>query len=182
MVLRGAALVSLLAAVESEFGSAGLARIREALAPEIRALISAPIEMTASFPVTVSAAVHEAIRTELGDGGLAMNRHLGSLAARADFGGSHSAFISKGNFEALLMATERAWQRYNSHGRVEWPVIETGHAVATIRYVSEYTEAMWEAIAGRLMSVLELGGATNVSITILEWTHESVRYELRWSE
>jgi uncharacterized protein (TIGR02265 family) len=105
---------------------------------------------------------------------------LGALAARKDFGTIRRAFIRLADYETLIHATERAWARYNSHGRVEWPHIGDGEATANIQHVRGFTEPMWQAIAGRLFSILELGGAKSASVTITEWSEKAVRYELRW--
>ena len=175
MALRG-----LLAAIEQEYGTEGLTRVRAALPADVRLRLEAPVEPDAQFPIAVPAALHDAIRSELGKGDLAANRRVGEIAARADFGGVFRAFIRVADYGTLLRATERAWQRYNSHGRVEWPFIGKGQATATIKHVKGYTEPMWEGIAGRLEAVLTLGGAKDAKVTVDEWTEHDVRYRLRW--
>lgn len=181
MRVRGIALLGLFAAVEADLGADAVARVRAALPPDVRARLAAPIVASEMYSVEVVAAVHEAIRTELGGGDPAMNRRIGALAARADFGGLYRAFIRVADYATLLRATERAWHRYNSNGRVEWAHIGVGEATAMIQHVRGFTEPMWHAIAGRLEAVLVLGGATSAAVEIVEWSDRSVRFQLRWA-
>ena len=181
MFVRGTALGGLLVAIEEEFGTEGMARLRAALPAAARAKLAEPITADTVYTVEVFAAFHEAIRTELGNGDIAVNRRLGARAAQVDFGTIHRAFIRVADYATLLRATERAWPRYNSHGRVEWPYIGKGQATALIQHVRGYSEPMWHAIGGRLEAVLLLGGATTAAAVVAEWSDIGARYRLNWS-
>lgn len=181
MQVMGTAVRTLLLAIQSEYGDDGLAKVKAALPESVQRQLEKPVLATVAYPVEVSASLHEAIRTQLGGGTFVVNRKLGMVAARIDFSGVHRVFIRVADYETLLHATARAWGRYNSHGRVEWSNITSSSATGTVKYVVGYTEAMWHAIAGRIETILILGGAKNASCTVQEFTDRQVVYHVLWT-
>lgn len=180
MFVKGTAVRTTLAAIEEVYGAAGLDKVRAALPPEIATELSGLVLATKSYPISVAAAIQEAVRTELGQGTLQANRKVGAAAGRIDFGGVYRVFLRASSYEMLLGSLDRAFRQYNSQGRVSWERIEKGEADGSIREVTGYTEAMWAAIAGRLEALLLLSGAKSATATIHSTSPEHVELRLRW--
>ncbi len=181
MHVMGTAVRTLLLAIQSEYGDEALAKVKGALPEPVQRELEKPVLASATYPIEVSASLHEAIRTQLGGGTFVVNRKLGIAAARMDFSGVHRVFIRVADYETLLHATARAWVRYNSHGRVEWSHITARSATGTVRYVLGYTEAMWHAIAGRIETILILGGAKSASCVVEAFSDKHVVYQVTWT-
>lgn len=181
MQVKGVAIRSLLAAIEVAFGAGALTRVTSALSDEIRVQLEPVVLASSYYPIAVSAAIHEAIRHELGGDSLNANRRVGAEAARRDFSGIYRVFIRVADYRRLLEGIERAWRQYNSQGVVEWQHI-TGHeARCSIRDVDGYTEAMWHSIAGRLESMLLLSGAKHATVAVDDWSAHHVALHARWT-
>jgi uncharacterized protein (TIGR02265 family) len=179
--VKGTALHSLLGAIERVFGSGGLELLRAALPSEVRAQLEPVVLASANYPVAVSAAIHAAVRDELGGGSVNANRRVGAEAARVDFRGVYSVFIRLADYDTLLGGLGRAWRRYNSRGVVEWVAKGPASAIGEVRDVDGYTEPMWHAVAGRLEAILLLGGAKHASVEVQQFSAGSVRLRCRWT-
>jgi hypothetical protein len=179
--VKGVSVRSLLVAVEASFGRDALRRVIDALPAESRAQLEPVVLASSYYPIALSAALHEAIRTVLGGGSVIANRKVGSEAARSDFGGIYRVFIRMADYETLLGGLERAWRQYNSRGIVRWEHLGAGEARGTVRDVSGYTEAMWHSIAGRLETILILGGAKRASVAVETWASSEVQFHARWT-
>jgi hypothetical protein len=129
----------------------------------------------------VSAAIHEAIRTELGGGGCIINRRAGFEAARIDFRGVYGVFIRVADFKTTLGLMGRAWRRYNTHGDVHVRFHEGQMAQVRVDGVETYNEGMWSSVAGRAEGILTLAGAKKATAAIKSWSPTACEYELRWT-
>jgi hypothetical protein len=181
MQLKGVSVRSLLLAIESAYGAEALARVKAALPAETRRRIEPIVLASSSYPVAVSATIHETVRTLLGGGSFEANRRLGREAARIDFGGVYRAVLRLADYPTLLAGLDRAWQKYNSQGGVRWTHVETGRAEGEIHGVEGFTEAMWQSIAARVETILELGGAKRATVTLLGFSSTGAKVSLRWT-
>lgn len=180
MQIKGTAIRSMLLALERVCSEAEVERVRAALPAAARAEIDAVILASKSYPVTVSAALQEAIRAELGGGTCTMNHRIGAEAARIDFGGVYRIFLRVADYETTLRRLDRAWRQYNSRGRVELPELERDRARLEVHGVTGFNEPMWHAIAGRLETIMMLAGAKKASGSVESWSSDGCTYELRW--
>lgn len=180
MQVAGVALRTTLQAVEEEYGHDVRRRVWQALPEEVRAALSPEVVATAFYPVAHQAALHEAVRTVAGGGDLAANRRVGARAARTDFGGVFRVFVLASSYEALLRGADRAFRRYNSQGYVAWDRIGQGEAEGRVGGVEGYVESMWHAVAGRLESLLVLGGAKHAEVRVLTWSSTGMTLAARW--
>ncbi len=166
MQVRGVALRTTLAAIELELGASALDRVMRALPPETRETLAPGVLAASSYDVKHQAALHETVRVVLGEGSLELNRRVGARAAKIDFGGVYRVFVIAASYERLLRSADRAFRQYNSQGAVVWKTIERGRAEAEIVGVDGWNEAMWHALAGRLETLLRLGGARRASVRV----------------
>lgn len=180
MFVKGTAIRTTLTAIEEVFGAAGLAKVRAALPPEVRAQLGGMVLASQSYPIAVSAAIQEAVRVQLGAGLLHANRKVGAAAGRIDFGGVYRVFLRASSYELMLRSMDRAFRQYNSQGEVIFGRIVPGEAEGSVRGVTGYTEPMWTAIAGRIDALLLLGGAQAATTTVVDWDAEHGDLRLRW--
>lgn len=181
MVVKGTSIRNVLSGVEAAFGAEAVARVVSALPERIKRQIEPFVLATSTYPVEVSAALQEAIRTVLGAGSLTANRKVGAAAARIDFSGIYRVFIRVAQYETLLRGLDRAWRQYNSQGTVAWSFIGDGEARGTVRDVEGFNEPMWSSIAGRLETILLLGGASKASVGIETWAPDHVVFVPKWT-
>jgi hypothetical protein len=180
MEIKGTAIRSMLLGLERVSAPRDVERVRDALPAWVRAQIDAGVLASKSYPVGVSAALQEAIRTELGGGACVMNRRIGGEAARIDFGGVYRIFLRVADYERTLRRLDRAWKQYNSRGGVTLAELSRDHAQIAVDDVEGFNEPMWHAIAGRLEGLLVLAGAAKASATIAAWSAHGCTYEVRW--
>lgn len=182
--VKGTAIRTLLEATAMVHGEHGRARVLAALPTELRLQLAPVVLASKPYAVEISAALQEAIHTELGYGEpepYAANRKIGAAAARIDFGGVYSAFLRVADYETLLRGLERAWRQYNSQGTVVWHAIDKTSARGEVHGTVGYTEAMWTSIAGRIEAILVLGGAKSARVTLTRPTAQGVELEVRWT-
>ncbi|HTJ82980.1 MAG TPA: hypothetical protein VL400_14770 [Polyangiaceae bacterium] len=181
MLVKGTSVRTILLAIERGFGAEGLARVKSVLPDDVRRQVDVPALASKTYPVEVSAALHDAIRSELGRGSLVANRKVGIEAARIDFGGVYSVFLRFRDYESLLRGLERAWLQYNSRGSVRWEDVAGDHTRGTIEGVDGFNEGMWHSIAGRLETILILAGAKKSSVLVDAWSPQHVAFTVRWT-
>jgi hypothetical protein len=181
MFVKGTSIRNIFAGVESAFGEQGVMRVKGALSPEWLERVEPVVLAASNYPVELSAAIHEAIRTELGAGGLTANRRVGAAAARIDFGGIYRVFLRVADYETLLRGLDRAWRQYNSQGRVIWEHVGERDASGRVVDVTGFTEAMWTSIGGRLETILVLAGAKKASVHLGECSGTHVVLLPKWS-
>ncbi len=181
MHLKGVSVRNLLVAIESAYGPAALARVKAALPDEERRRIEPIVLASGSYPVSVSAAIHDAVRDVLGGGTFEANRRVGREAARIDFGGVYRAVLRVADYRTLLEGLDRAWRKYNSQGGVRWSRIDTGSADGEMYGVEGFTEPMWQSIAARVETILELGGAKRAAVVLVACAPEGAKVSLRWT-
>jgi hypothetical protein len=172
--VKGTALRSILVALENAEGKERAAAVRDRLPPDVRATIEPVILAARWYPVAVQAAIHEAIRTTIGQGRTEANYRIAVRAAHDDLGGGvYQTFFRLMTYDLLWEASTRLWQRYNSRGKVEFRERTRGRAVGTVEGVESYTLPMWVAVAGRLHGFLEIAGASAVRVSVHE--HDATR-------
>jgi uncharacterized protein (TIGR02265 family) len=181
MQIKGTAVRSMLLGLEQVSGPADVARVKAAMPPGIRRQIEPLVLASKYYPVEVSAALQEAIRTELGGGSCTMNHRIGAEAARIDFGGVYTVFLRFMDYEKTLRRLDRAWRQYNSQGEVVWKEIGKTSARAVIQGATGFNEPMWHAIAGRVEAVLLLAGAKKASTKVADWSAEGCTLEVAWT-
>ena len=180
MQIKGTAVRATLAAIEHAYGAAGLAKVHAALPAKERTTLTGLVLASTMYPVALSAALHEAIRTALGNGTLHANRKVGIAAGQIDWAGVYRVFLQFSSYEVLLRSMNRAFRQYNSQGELYWDRIGAGEAEGGVRGVSGYTEPMWTAVAGRLEAILVLAGAASASAVLHDVTSEGVLLRVRW--
>jgi hypothetical protein len=181
MRIKGTAIRSVLLGLERFAGAAEVERVKAAMPAEIRKLIEPMVLASKYYPVTVSAALQEAIRTELGAGSCTLNHRIGMEAARLDFGGVYIVFLRVADYETTLRRLDSAWKQYNSQGEVVWLSIGPTAARGHIRGVSGFNEPMWHAVAGRLEGIILLAGAKKASAKVLSWAPDNCVLDIGWT-
>jgi hypothetical protein len=181
MQVKGTSIRNIFTGVEAAFGASAVERVRAALPPSIRGQIEPMVLAGNNYPVEISAALHDVIRSVLGGGSLVANRRVGAEAARVDFGGIYRVFIRVADYETLLRGLSRAWRQYNSQGEVRWSHIGSGEARGEVVGVDGFTEPMWHSIAGRLETILVLGGARKATVAVGAWSSRDAELAPKWS-
>jgi hypothetical protein len=181
MRIKGTAVRSVLLALERFGGAAELERVLAAVPVDLRQQLQPMVLASKYYPVAVSAALHEAIRSELGAGSCALNHRIGMEAARIDFAGVYTVFLRVADYETTLRRLDRAWRQYNSQGEVVWSELRRDFARGVIRGVIGYTEPMWHAIAGRLEAIVMLAGAKKASAKVIRWAEDGCTLEIGWT-
>jgi hypothetical protein len=176
--VKGTALRSILVALEALEGAEGLARVRNAMPEGARARID-PIVLGARwYPVAVQAAIHEAIRLEIGKGRVDANYRVARRAAMDDFaGGVYRIFLRTITYDALWDTTARIWRQYNSRGSLSFPERRREMARGHVVGVEGYTLAMWTGVCGRFHGILEIAGAKDVEVVVE--SHDETQCVLR---
>jgi hypothetical protein len=180
-LVKGTALRSLLLGLEKATSRADAERVRAALPAVHRQALEPVILASKSYPLAVSAAIHEAIRTELGGGGCVINRRAGFEAASLDFRGVYGIFIRVADFQTTLRLMGRAWRRYNTHGDVHVRFHEGNAAQVHVDGVALYNEGMWSSIGGRAEAILTIAGAKKATAAIVAWSPTECDFQLRWT-
>lgn len=166
MQVKGVALRTTLLAIELEHGKDAFDRVMRAVPPDTREVLAPGVLASSSYDIRHQAALHDAVREVVGGGDLDANRRVGARAAKIDFGGVYRVFVIVASYERLLRIADRAFRQYNSQGAVVWRSIERGRAEGEVCGVDGWTEAMWHALAGRLETLLLLGGARRASVRV----------------
>lgn len=152
-----------------------------ALPPDTRDAIYPVVLAASTYDIHHQSAIHEAVRTILGRGGYDANRRIGARAAKIDFGGVYRVFVLAASYERLLGGADRAFRQYNSQGYVTWPILRRGEARGHVGGVVGYTDAMWHALAGRLETLLLLGGARSAQVRLTSSAADHAELEAQWS-
>lgn len=179
--MKGVALRTTLAAIELELGKSALDRVMRAVPPDTRETLAPGVLAASSYDIRHQAALHEAVREVLGEGTFLANRRVGARAAKIDFGGVYRVFVVAASYERLLRSADRAFRQYNSQGAVVWNRIERGSADGEVCGVDGWTEAMWHALAGRLETLLVLGGAKHASVRVEAAASTGCRMHAEWA-
>lgn len=181
MQTKGTAIRALLAAIEQVHGAEGLRCVKQALPPEHRATLEGVMLPTQYYPIALAAAIHEAIREQLGKGGTSANRRVGAEAARIDFRGVYKVFVRFMEYENVLKRADSAFKQYNSRGDVTWSTLTNTHAAGVVANVSGWTEPMWASLMGRFETILGLCGARTAVAKIIRFSDKDCSFELVWS-
>jgi hypothetical protein len=179
---KGAAIKSTLQAIERLHGEESLARVKGALAPAILAQIEPRVLTVAWYPIEVSAAVHLAIRDVIGQGDWSASRAIGVEAARIDFNGIYRVFLRSLQYDTIWERTQRAWVNYNSQGTARWEERAPGTAQGMVTGVTGFNVGVWNAVAGRLESLLHMSGARGATIDVHDATSTSCSFDAMWLE
>src|SRR5208337_2038985 len=100
-------------------------------------------------PVSLSAALHAAVRDTLGGGSWEASRALGREAARIDYTGVYRLVLRAAQFDTVFSRLELVWRNYYSLGHFAWERLGPGAMRATVSDVRGFNEGMWFACAGR---------------------------------
>ena len=181
MEVKGTALRSMLKAIEALEGQAALDRVLGTLPADARAALEPVVLGARWYPVSIQAALHEAIRATLGRGRTDTNYRIAVRAAHDDFAnGVYRVLLRVVTYDALWDATQRLWLRYNSRGDILFFERERGRARGRVRDVDGYTLAMWIGVCGRLHGLLELCGAHDVWVRVEEHDTRSCTLLASW--
>ena len=181
MQVKGVALRTTLLSIELELGKDALDRVMRAVPPDTREALAPGVLAASSYDIRHQAALHEAVREQLGAGTFTANRRVGARAAKIDFGGVYRVFVIAATYERLVRTADRAFRQYNSQGAVVWKRIERGHADGEVVGVDGWTEAMWHALAGRLETLLVLGGAKHATVRVEAPTSTGCHMHAEWA-
>ena len=179
---KGAAIKSTLQAIGNLHGASSLEGVKGRLPDAIRTQIEPRVIPVAWYPIAVSAAIHEAIRDEIGDGNREASHAIGVEAARIDFTGVYRVFLRSMQYDTMWDRAERAWSNYNSRGVGSWAERSPGHAVGVITGVSGFNLGVWEAVAGRLEGLLRMSGAKGATIEVRDFSATECRLDALWVE
>jgi hypothetical protein len=179
---KGAAIRGTLQALATVHGDRALDAVKAALRPEIRRQIEPVILATSWYPIEVSAAVHLAIRDVVGKGSWIVSHELGVEAGRVDFTGIYRAFVQSINYGDIWSRSQRAWDHYNSQGRVQWYAQERGEAHGQIDGVTGFNDGMWNSVAGRAQMLLTLVGSRSASVSASLTTPNGCHIQALWFE
>lgn len=171
----------MLLGLERVAGPAEVARVRAAMPPEIRRQLEPMVLASKHYPVAVSAALQDAIRSVLGGGSCAMNHRIGMEAARIDFRGVYTVFLRVADYQTTLERLDGAWKQYNSQGEVVWSTMSRTFARGEVRGVTGFNEPMWHAVAGRLEATMLLAGAKKASGKVTSWSPDACTLEIGWT-
>jgi hypothetical protein len=177
---KGAAIKSTLQAVGNLHGEAAIAAVKARLPPKVLAQIEPRVLPVSWYPIEVSAAIHEAIRDTVGKGGWEASHAIGVEASRIDFTGVYRVLLRSIQYDTMFDRAQVAFSNYNSHGKTQWIDREKGHSTGIVTGVSGFNLGIWEAVAGRLEGLLQMGGSKGANVEIKEFSPTDCRMDALW--
>jgi hypothetical protein len=177
--MKGSAFRSTLAAIERVHGQRGLRAVLDALDPEARAALDHVLPV-GFYPVSLAAALHEAIRNVLGFGSWEASRRLGHEAARIDYRGLSRLVLRAVHYDSVFARLEMIWRHYYTEGSFEWDHRREGFTRLTIRDARGFNEGMWQSVAGRAEELLRMTGSRAAEVALLDVSERSCTLEAMW--
>ncbi len=177
--MKGTAFRSTLSAIERIHGARGLEAVKEALHDGERSALEHVLPVS-WYPISLSAALHSAVRETLGAGSWEVSRRLGREAAKIDYTGVYRVVLRAVQYDTVLSRLELTWRNYYSHGVFEWASRSAGSTRAHVSGVRGFNEGIWLACAGRAESLLEMTGARVAEIAVTQPTERSATFEGMW--
>jgi hypothetical protein len=179
--LKGTAFRSTLAAIEKVYGAAALRAVKAALDAPSRAALEHVLPVS-WYPVSLSAALHDAVRREIGFGDWEASRAIGREAARMDYTGVYRVVLRSVQYDTVFERIELAWRGYYSQGTFAWTRPGPGSMRATVSDVRGFNTGMWIACAGRTETLLLLTGARSADVAVSDATEHRCTFEAMWLE
>lgn len=167
VTLRGSVLRHNLKAIRNLFGDDGYARVMRALKPELRERIDSVVPVE-GVPVEIFAALHEAVRTTVGNNTWDAAHAIGVEAARLEFSGVYRVVIRAIQYDDVWDRIQRTWDHIVGRGAFRWIERSEGHARAEINGVPGFNLGCWWSAAGRAEKLLLMSGAKSANVSIVE--------------
>jgi hypothetical protein len=182
--LRGTVLKHNLLAIRNLHGEDGLARVVAgvvaALPADIRERIDGNILQVDAIPISVFAALHEAVKDTLGNGKWDLSHAIGSEAARLEFGGVYRVFIRAVQYDALWERIERTWNHIVGRGAFRWIERRDGYIRAEIHGVVGFNRGLWTSAGGRAERLLLMSGAKSAQVSLVDLNASRGVFEAIW--
>ena len=136
------------------------------------------------YPIALYRAAFRSFRGVRNDGP-ELARAVGKLAARHDMSGVHKQILARLiSPQALLGMSQRVFNTYYDTGKFELLESRRGFVHCMFRDCLGFDENMWSEVAGSCESLLEIAGAANVRIRLLQGARDgdsNAEFEARWT-
>jgi len=136
------------------------------------------------YPIALYRDAFRALRAVRGDGP-DLPRAIGKLAARHDMSGVHKQILARLiSPQALLGISQRVFNTYYDTGKFELLESRRGYVHCMFQDCFGFDENMWSEVAGSCESLLEIAGAGNVRIRLLQGARDGdshAELEARWT-
>ncbi len=149
------------------------------LNPELQNLYRSIMATTWS-PVEQQTALYEAAAEVLFPGEAEPLRQLGRALAKRSFTGIYRIFLRLPTMQFIMNRTAEVWLTYYNAGEAVVENFVDRHGDFVVRRFPELPRKMREVICGHLSVILELTGAKNVRVTIVDRDPQAWRWQLTW--
>ncbi len=177
--MKGTAFKSTLAALEKLHGAQALTAVKASLDAAARDALEQVLSVS-WYPVSLSAALHEAIRDVVGRGDWEASRAIGREAARIDYTGVYRVVLRSIQYDSIFARLEMAWRNYYTHGVFSWTRVGPASTHVTVKDARGFNAGMWIACAGRTEELLTLTGARTVDVTVREPNDTGCEFDVMW--
>lgn len=165
--VRGHAFLSVLASLEELRGPGANARVMAALPPSLEAsLRTGCVQAEKWYPIE---RYRELLATVRGvtDEGSDLIRSIGFECSRADLSGMYGFFGRLLRPQTLFSGAMRLFKSYYDTGEVWVVAASQGAAHALWKECHGFDENMWLEVVGSCAAILEVGGARNVELRVV---------------
>jgi hypothetical protein len=166
--IKGIALRNFPGVIASLFDEATARRVLEALPDELaRALRDHLIVSSRWYPIHWYRDLHAATRA-VTRSGPALARRIGRESTVMDMNGVYRVFLRVLSPHTILSLAGRVFSTYYRYGKMSTTEMRDGFARVEIHGAIDFDEAIWLDVLGGSEGTLELCGAKNLRVHILE--------------
>jgi predicted hydrocarbon binding protein len=182
---KGFTLRGAVSFVESRYGEGAMAKVLALVEPELREVLSGPIQASAWYPFRLQVGLYEAIDRAFGRGDLALCREIGRYTAEAEANTFHKVLIKLASLKSWLRVAGSMWGMYYSEGQLK--VEEMGEWGGTMGVTAFHpiSKAFCEDLAGWLQKTAEMSGKRGVTVAHVQCLLDgagSCLYRASWKE
>lgn len=161
---KGFTLRGAVSFVESRFGEGAMAKVLLLVEPELREVLSGPIQASAWYPFRFQVGLYEAIDKAFGRGDLALCREIGRHTAEAEANTFHKVLIKLASLKSWLKVAGSMWGMYYSEGRLKVEEMSDTGGTLSVTAFHPISKAFCEDLAGWLQKTAEMSGKRQVTV------------------
>lgn len=168
--IKGSLLISRMKFLDEHATPEQRQRVFNLLQPECRRALSGAILPVTWYPIPYVYELMEAMEKVMAQGSDCFIEDIGRFSARQASRGIYNLFFCLGNPEFILRRCPSFWSQLMNTGRIE--VVVTGQRRATLslrRFDQQLPRIFLRSLAGWTQGLLEVSGAKNVRVEILQW-------------
>jgi uncharacterized protein (TIGR02265 family) len=152
---------------------------QQSLNPELRELYI-NIMATSWTPVEKQTALYAAAAQALYPGDPEPLRQLGRAMAQRSFTGIYKIFLRLPTIQFIMSRTAEVWRTYYDAGEAAVENMANHQGEFVVRKFPELPRQMREVICGHLSVILELTGAKQSAVTLVDKDPNAWRWQIAW--